>query len=1301
MAIDLNSYLNNLITPPNIGEGNEPHTRWVFDKKRKRFGYIEKSNVPSSATKKIEKVLSLLNKDIRQFTVAEGNENTNEKLDHLIHRINLNVQRYKSRHSKIYLFFSRLFFGNIDIISSQLINRLNYLRHRNPGNDGLGGVGIPDGQPVQGIDPQDQMYHNLFNRNQNRYPNFNQNNRRLNFGFDQFFNNPIFNLPQRPAPNVPVGQNPQDEVDIAARSTPPVYGPYVPPAIDETRKLENEIKSSRLKFYKLFSEKIQPPQEGRPLRVPLIEITANAVFIRLPGERKVDPVTKKPVTKEVIKEMEDEDENGNITKIQVKSRVPDFAVSPNLVEFDDWFKQKLAASNAVCISTKDGVVRAPEGITCVKEYKLTLDDAKKLLQGVEECQGLANVADIVKENELKILNVHHYLQPEFWGFSPSIENTIAFTLAHLDPKLHKDIDNSRKHPAPQEAFAIPFVQFDEKGMTIKFPYQEIESETEVAGKKEKIKMPDENLKDLIKQFFGLSEKGIEEMLFDRPYKAMFRIKRDEIENFMNQLGLETIPADDLDDSYIKGDITYLQHLIRTNHYHPYRPVRKNDLLESISGSLANFVPNKNNAMPHVSYHPRGWLSIKLPAHSEEYNKKLASRLGCNLLTLPRSLGDTYRNEIIFYDDEKGVEDNEKKKKIEKLLKKLQLETAPNGTAYVDLLQQATSRDHLKVFYAETRPGKLDPLGTIARTISALDPVIRNGLEALAPTADPKSASLTLAQVRYRYNNLEIKIPKQLNDKTIAISPEKSLSFGEYVSFVFGFQGVLRREGNEDVYVINVPFEKIKSLLEKDLSLRSLDRYKQGNLSTFYDQVCNEMGIIIQHGSIVREGMRLRNPSVPLPDVIPEFTDDQIINIVTDVLDSHPKKSTYVHVFRSILNQIQPGQYRRSDRTAEYVSSYLRAIIDEIKKNEAIPVHRKREALENIAESCQSDVCLPGKYTKIQDVYQRLKCPEYGDKVKTALLYHVEQFKNDLLASQFGRNDFQGKRNSVHVVAAAKDRWGDEFGLDAEAGRKDEYLSCGSGYLSQFEKTQFENSCRRDLLDQVFTRIKNDKDEHGNIINFGDYRDRLRIILSESGLKPNQIDEELKLLVPTLDQYRTTLKSQLIRVGMTEEEKDKINKKVEDEVKLLWGDQKLLRENVIRKALKKVFKDQGLKPDEIEQKIVEVLPDQDKLLEELVISKLQPILSAQRISNNPNMIKSLMADRSRLNQILQRTGTSLQVFEDQIKNQIKDKINGILTAQGVQLKEDIEDEIKKCNDNAVTITKEAVTMLLGDIGVVYP
>lgn len=57
--------------------------------------------------------------------------------------------------------------------------------------------------------------------------------------------------------------------------------------------------------------------------------------------------------------------------------------------------------------------------------------------------------------------------------------------------------------------------------------------------------------------------------------------------------------------------------------------------------------------PYVSFHPRGWLSIKLPDWSPEYSRLLASYLKRELIPIQQEFNHDvhYVNEILIYEAE--------------------------------------------------------------------------------------------------------------------------------------------------------------------------------------------------------------------------------------------------------------------------------------------------------------------------------------------------------------------------------------------------------------------------------------------------------------------------------------------------------------------------------------------------------------------------------------------------------------------------------------------------------------------------
>ena len=274
-----------------------------------------------------------------------------------------------------------------------------------------------------------------------------------------------------------------------------------------------------------------------------------------------------------------------------------------------------------------------------------------------------------------------------------------------------------------------------------------------------------------------------------------------------------------------------------------------------------------------------------------------------------------------------------------------------------------------------------------------------------------------------------------------------------------------------------------------------------NVVTFYNLFQTEQNINHPHGAVA--DLSLCNPPIRMPANIPQFSERTYLNNVKNILSGHKKKLTYVRVFEDTFRKIAMNNRFQDNRaTRENIRAYLNLIMHEIMNNKAIPIERKRAVLVDIGETCTA--CLPGRLGKIQEAYQYLVQPEFTDKVKSPLLHKVEQFKNGLLNELFKNNG-----QSVHYVASAKKNWGKEFGLN------DEELDINHGHwdASAKDKKKFEEGCRANLVNAVFDLVQNDKDEEGAITNVGHYQSRLRQILKNEGLKPDEIDAEMERLFP--------------------------------------------------------------------------------------------------------------------------------------------------------------------------------------------
>lgn len=1119
MSLSLKNYIEILINPSISTSLDDKSLRWVYNPKKfpNKFSYLNKSKIPSKSIVKIESILKRISCDITKYGQVKIEKGEDEKISLLIRLVKEKVENYKKKHCKIYLIISRILFGNIDKISKTLVDQLEILRKdyqpQNANTEDkeesfhekssleklkessptaryldLGNVGLAN-QKLGPVNFEDQYFTNLefsdTDIDDSEEPFFSQ----LSAEDLKLFGNPqqesIKPIKKKPTPIV--------EQNIAVLLTPPVYKPQ--PSSDETFKLLNQLKKDRIKFYELFSQKIKLDTSHQEVYVPLIEIQPEGLYIRIPQ--------------------------------QLKEHDP----------FCSWF-EKLFKSPNDYEKKKPARGKAYLGIQYDVEYRLSLAEAENLIKEIPH-KGITHLAQLTNLKATD-LNVHPYSSAEIWGYAPSVEDTISLTLANLDPHLSIKLREITT-PKPQSAYAIPLVEFDSQGLMIKIPdsRQKLDDlaemirelppgnyskQKELENTKNEIENSikrEENLKDLIKQIFGLEEIRGEESHFSRLYGYFFHVKRDEIENFLMQLGMDQIAPHGLHQVYCAGNITYIQHLIQTGKYHAYRAVRMNDAVESIQNSLANLVPNKTYSIPHVSYHPRGWLSIKLKQNSQDYNDRLIEFLGHPLCPIHQNFNrEIFTGEIFIYDE-----------MLPKFLKQLNLEEAPDNISYLDKLGIGKKLE-LENCVVQ-KDNKVDLLGTIALR--------------LARFASNDKSDRFLPQVSVKNSDqekgIEIWIPA---DQMMSFSPHP-IFFGDYLSDIFGINAEEITDAKVTYLRLLVPNKRVKSFLERDLALRNLPLQKKNNIwvweevtyfkyfiQLYYPELYERRGKVIN--------LSLSNPRVPIPSSAPEMSQKVVLEHVEKILKNHPKKETYKRAFEDTFKRINPfgdnpdlADYRAHVHSAQEVKKYLNLIMDVLAKDTSINDDRKREVMIEIAMGCQKNICLIGRASNLREIYQKLMCPELKNKVRAILLNPIDKFKNDVLAELFKKH-----QNGLHIVNLAKILWWEKFGLDEEAGKQDEDLKNNKNgcrenlellYLQPETKQEFVKICKKNLFNAVVQALREDKDSNGSIRYLQEYQESLQQILSTEGLKPDQIDDEMERLLPNFDLTNEAVGLLLIHIGI--------------------------------------------------------------------------------------------------------------------------------------------------------------------------
>ena len=633
--------------------------------------------------------------------------------------LRFNVRKYKDRHSCVYLFFSKLFYGDINKICSNLIKQLESIRRDGPRPPA----------PVNPIHrPIENPNHEPFNPVHNWRPNPNrpiENPHVLNpinwlnpVNVDPWRNGPDFfnpgrhNLPNNPVKLPPEPINPQRPQAPANAYVKPKPNPLTPsfdirtlpaieilpperkqvqaPIAEEKIELGRVLESSRLKFYELFAEKFQMANDGNAIRLPFMNISPQGVSIRL------------------NKLLND---NG----------------------FAAWLEE-LCKKEDVVYQRKAIIPNNDHRHTI--EFTLSLEEAQKLIKAPTPNKGLNHLAKFTGQNEFRFKSCSKIQQNEN---VPDVENTIAYNLVQLDSSFKLEE-------------GLPVVKFSETGLSLKLNDHSVK------------------LKEILTQVFGFKCEDINETINTKKYSYEFKFSRDQIENVLNLLGLDKIPPDGLSDRFNSGEITYINYLKEIKLYHPYQPVKTLDALESIKESIKIIVPNENQTVPHVAYHPRGWVSVMIPQGNDDYVQKLSAFLNCQPLKINKEFNKThYDREFRIYHDDMGS--------LENFLKKLKLDVSPEGYPYLDILNDFNPK--ITPVYAASGNDELNFLQTLSRTLSALNPKFKEQSKIFSPVDMPELSDLALVQTEYNQNGIDIKIPKILNDDPIHIGPKTTQSLGQY------------------------------------------------------------------------------------------------------------------------------------------------------------------------------------------------------------------------------------------------------------------------------------------------------------------------------------------------------------------------------------------------------------------------------------------------------------------------------------------------------------------------------------------
>lgn len=660
---------------------------------------------------------------------------------------------------------------------------------------------------------------------------------------------------------------------------------------------------------------------------------------------------------------------------------------------------------------------------------------------------------------------------------PEVSKAIALTLARIYPALDALIADTGMRPQ-NFSVALPHVEIDPLGIM-------------------SIKIPENHplLCERIIEIYNLVPSDIEEHLSGYNYTTEFRVSRDNIAQFLDQLGLQAVPAA-MHADYVDGRLTYFQSLINAGATHVYEPQLRSEPYHCLNESLAAVIPNIGQLVelndggvlfspvtPYTAIHPKGWLSIRLPAmpigSGNTYAENLKKYLKCK-----EFFPINYHVNGQHYDQELRID----KVQLPDFLKLMHLERNAEGERFIEKIGQNTAMRRFTPTFAIVPRAHRQEVNVFATIATTLQSFLPNHPES------PLHVAITA-------EGLTIIVPEATHNQHIPISENEDLPFGEFLANAYALDGRINSHGGG--YVLKVPAANIKSFIERDLSLRDMpENLRHDGKKTFYQALVSEYGPrfnAVEHRSGEIIGWNLRNPTISMPTAFTPLSDSEIVQRARALLEGHPRVARYCEVIEQTL-----GRKSGLDDGGAHMSSCLSLIVSPTPNlvQGGVTRERQRAALATIGATATE--CMPGRATKIEMEYQGMIVPQSRDQLRSMLLGEIEQYKMGLLGvtlraqGDFGTFD-------VHNVASAQIAWGEELGLDAAAGARDRYAR--EAIVTREQKERFKQTCQEHMVQTLFEQLSSRRDEvEPEKLEYAElYMERINAILPKLGYTLEEID----------------------------------------------------------------------------------------------------------------------------------------------------------------------------------------------------
>ncbi len=720
--------------------------------------------------------------------------------------------------------------------------------------------------------------------------------------------------------------------------------------------------------------------------------------------------------------------------------------------------------------------------------------------------------------------------------APRTLNSLALSLANLDPTLRQRLKNHERSDTPEKDLPIFLIQYDQKAQNFLIYVPEaLESSFE-----------------LIKYSLALNVERKPFVHHQVSYTQKVTVSRDQMRTLLEMLGLKNIPGGQITRGSSK---TYAEDLEKTERLHSYLPQYQTTVMDTLERSLTRIVPGSMGvSLLQTVYHPSGSLIIRIV---ESPSPSIFSRNLIDYLQslLPASSLDLMQVSSSSWSPIPHPADGGHSIEIslhEEILPPILSAVFPHQhrrQGYLDQLNQIKASTYQPIFIKGDVRKELRLLDSIAHSLLMYDPTLKS--LALKNQAEKSVNYAIIPQIVSENDHLYIYLPETVHQTKLHQGVSSPMPYGEYLSLLYGYAGRAVEKthvnynrpdpGCKYTYRIEIPTHNQRALekfLVFHLQMRSLSTYDKEWALISYGEYVGEpdeyaetfLELFLYHygsdnaftqklvkfqrfpyGKLNLQNLYLRPTPFEFPSKLPFFTKEQMIACLSKYIGKdEANRQTFIQNITQTLSdafagtKFFSGQTSKERRTAEELISFTRYLVQLLGKEEIDEAHKQAVVIKLAAEWT---LCTEGRAERVQNACFSLRSPQSTDDLREALLLCVQEYKEEVVQKIIASN-----AQSVHVMAWLRAKIGEEYGLAAPL-RTDGYEGVGALQDGDVEyiKQALLNIDANELIKVVHTRM-NVKTSEGVLRNGGLIENRLRAILRREGNSEKQINQKLDVLI---------------------------------------------------------------------------------------------------------------------------------------------------------------------------------------------